>query len=298
MEELKTGNIPTEENKVVLSFLGDDYVADSVIDLGVHFIDKTKIVNHNVVCEKYDDNDKYTFIQHGFQTLNFEPEILELLEPIYKYSSELSPDIKGPHDEDEEIQTCINILEKWIKKKYIELTGETDITCVCSRHLIMRIAGCNETSCQIPGNPLLHLDYMSFDKAYTRQCGEQEIQPIPVSCPDIDKLIDIVNIWFPSKPVRDWPLGFIDIENIKINDYVPIELVVGSKAASLRYKRYEPELRIVYKNNMDVPELYMFRSATKDEYKKGVFHSSFRITHENIQRHSVELRCCVFKNNL
>jgi hypothetical protein len=295
MDELTAGNVPTDENKVTLSFLGDQYLAGSVIDLGIHLIDKTQIVNRNVEFENYDDDRKYTFIKDGFQTLTFESHVLESLRPIYKISNELSPHTQGPSDEDKEIQDCIDILQQWIKKKYVELTGEQNITCVCSRHLIMRITGCDTPSCQIPGNPLMHLDYISFDKAYERQCQEQEKQPLPVVCPTLDKLIDVVNIWFPSKIIKDWPLGFIDGENIQIMDYVPIELVVGSKAASLRHK---PDLRVIYKKNMDVPQVYLFRSATKDASKKGVFHGSFRITDDIIERRSIELRCCVFKNNL
>jgi hypothetical protein len=293
LEILKVGNTPTEPNKVILSFLGEYYLAGSLIDLGYHLVDKKKLENHNVPYEAYDNIGKYTLVQDGFQTLSFEPEMVKLLEPIYKYSAELSPNTPGPSDEDEKIQECIDILQEWIKNKYSELTGETDITCVCSRHLIMRVAGCNKKSCHIPGNPLMHLDYISFDKAYERQCEEQEHQPIPVKCPKIDKLIDVINVWFPSKMVKDWPLGFINIQNVEIKDYIPIELVTGSKACSMRYKE---EVSVIYKNDMKQPEVHMFRSATKDESKKGVLHGSFRITDKDIQRHSIELRCCIFKN--
>ena len=294
---LCSGNPPTEKGKVTLSFLGEKYLAGSMIDLGIHLLDKTKIVNHNVNYDSYNDINKYTFIKDGFQTVTFDEETLSLLNPIYNYSYDLKPDEPGPTDEDIEIQNCIDILQEWIKNKYTELTGDSDIICICSRHLIMRIAGCNKDSCQIPGNPLMHLDYLSFKNAYERQCEEQEYHPIPVVCPDISELIDVVNIWFPSKCVKDWPLGFIDINNVEIADYVPIELVVGSKAASLRYK---PNLRVIYKNNMKPSEVYMFRSATNetDDTQRGVVHGSFRITQENIPRHSIELRCCIFRKKL
>ena len=293
--ELIAGNAPTEVNQVVLSFLGDEYLSSTVIDLGVHFIDKTKILNKNVDFVKYDDINEYTFIKNGFQTTFFDSEMMTKLTPVYDYSRSLSPTDPGPSDEDPEIQTCIDSLQNWIKTKYIELTGEDDIEVVCSRHLIMRIAGCDSTSCQIPGNPLMHLDYISFDAAYERQCLEQEKQPIPVVCPAIENLIDVVNIWFPSTEVNDWPLGFLDTDKVDIKDYVPIQIVSGSNASSLRYK---PDLRVLYKNNMVPPEVHFFRSATKDSTKKGVIHGSFRITNEPIQRRSIELRCCIFKNRI
>ena len=52
-EELVAGNPPTEENKVVVSFLGEDFLAGSVVDLGVHLLDKKIIDTKNIDCEKY-----------------------------------------------------------------------------------------------------------------------------------------------------------------------------------------------------------------------------------------------------
>ena len=42
LEILKAGNTPTEPDKVILSFLGEDYLAGSLIDLGHHLLDKKK----------------------------------------------------------------------------------------------------------------------------------------------------------------------------------------------------------------------------------------------------------------
>ena len=83
---------------------------------------------------------------------------------------------------------------------------------------------------------------LNFDKAYERQCEEQ--QPTNTcKCPEIDKLIDVINIWFTSKMVVDCPFGFINMQNIEIRDYIPIELVVGSKPCSMRYKE---DLSVIY----------------------------------------------------
>ena len=291
--ELKAGNPPTIPEHVVLSFLGEEYLAGTVIDLGVHALDKTKITNNNVHCIPYDDIREYTFQTYGFQTLEFDEKMIKDLRPLYEYSRNLKSNVAGPSDEDPIIQQSIDILEKWMTDKYTELTGETNIKVVCSRHLIMRIAGCDTKSCQIPGNPLMHLDYINFEAAYDRQCRDQERQPIPVECPKLDQLIDIVNLWFPSEPIQDWPLGFINTDAIQIKDYIPIQLVSGSHSCSMRYK---PELEVIYKNNMKPPEVYIFRSATQDSSKKGVMHGSFRIIDEPIKRYSMEIRCCIFKN--
>lgn len=293
-EELVAGNPPTEENKVVVSFLGEDFLAGSVVDLGVHLLDKKIIDTKNIDCEKYEDIKKYTFEENGFQTVTFDEEMMNKLKGLYKISENLTPTERIDMEEDPQIQEYINILQEWIKSKYTELTGETDIIAVCSRNLIMRIAGCDESSCQIPGNPLMHLDYISFKATYDRQCLEQEQYTYPTECPGFEDMIDVVNIWFPTFEVQDWPLGFIDIDSVEIRDYVPIELVVGSKSSSLRYKE---GLKVIYKDSMQPSEVYLFRSATKDSSKKGVIHGSFRITDEPIQRKSIELRCCIFKNN-
>lgn len=74
---LKAGNEPTEEGKVVISFLGDNYLAGSVIDLGVHLIDNNKINNQNVNCIKYENINDYKFIEKGFQTLEFDENMMQ-----------------------------------------------------------------------------------------------------------------------------------------------------------------------------------------------------------------------------
>ena len=64
--------------------------------------------------------------------------------------------------------------------------------------------------------------------------------------------------------------------------------------------RYKDNVRIVYKKNMKQKEAYVFRSATDSNdiiNKKGVMHSSFRITDENHLRKSAELRFLIFRNN-
>uniref|UniRef100_A0A6C0B2K1 Uncharacterized protein n=1 Tax=viral metagenome TaxID=1070528 RepID=A0A6C0B2K1_9ZZZZ len=291
--ELKPGNAPTEENRVVLSFLGDGFLADSLIDLGLHALDKTQITNNNVNVKPYSNMDDYKFIENGFQTLQFDVEDMSHLSSVFEKSKNLEPTDKFPDWQDEHVQSSINFLESWIKKKYTELTGIDNITAVCSRHLLFRLAGCNAESCQIPGNPLMHLDYISFDATYDRHCLEQQQWAIPIKCPPKKQLIDVINIWFPTTNVQDWPLGFLNINNIEIRDYVPVQLVSGSQAASIRFKE---GLEAIYKENMKESEVYFFRSATKNAEKKGVVHGSFRITSEQKTRRSIELRCCIFKN--
>jgi hypothetical protein len=297
---LEPGNIPIEENKVVVTLLNDNYLSNDIINLGVHSVDKTKITNVSIDSEDYFDIEKYTFIKDGFQTLTFEPETMDKIKLIYEASQQLSPtDSKEsiPKTDSQFIQNSIDVLQDWVKNKYTELTGKTNIVVVCSRNMMFRVAGCDKESCQVSGNPLMHLDYLNFEATYKRQCLENYLQRTyptikTITCPPESQLIDIVNIWFPTVEVTDWPLGFLNMDNIEIKDYVSIRTGIETDAASIRYK---DGLRAIYKKNMKPPELYFFRSATKDSSKKGVIHGSFRITSENFKRKSIELRCCIFE---
>jgi hypothetical protein len=292
--QLSAASPPIKENEVVITFLGDKYVPDSVIDLGVHLMDKSLVTSESIPAEGYTDITQYKFVEHGFETLIFDEDTRDKLTPIYEISRSLTPSTPSPPDELDSIQSSIDILQNWMKRVYAEKTGNADISVICSRHLILRIAGCSDDSCHIPGNPLIHLDYINFDRTYERQCEEQEKHPIPVACPPKENLIDVVNVWFPTEEINDWPLGFLDIKSVDVKDYVPIQLVVGSHAASIRYK---DNLKVIYKKNMKDPEVYMFRSATGSDEKKGLLHGSFRITPDSFQRKSVELRCLIFKNS-
>jgi hypothetical protein len=287
------GNPPIKANEVIITFLGEEYLADSVIDLGVHLMDKSKVISHSIPVKPYMNLNEYNFVKDGFETVLFDDTTFGNLKPIYEISQQLTPTTLAPPDELPIIQKSIDVLQNWMTKIYAEKTGISNITVVCSRHMILRVAGCDEKTCHIPGNPLIHLDYIDFEKTYERQCLEQEKHPIPVKCPPLEQLIDVVNIWFPTEEVQDWPLGFLDINSVEIKDYVPIQLVVGSHAASMRYK---DGLTVLYKNKMTVPEAYIFRSATQSSEKKGLLHGSFRITDSSYLRKSVELRCLIFKN--
>jgi hypothetical protein len=276
---LNAASPPVKEGEVVISFLGDEYIADSRINLGVHLLDKTKIISHSIPAKAYDDIDEYNFRDDGFETLMFDSSTLSNLQPVYSISHSLTPAMPSPPDELPEIQQSIDTLQSWMKRVYTEKTGISNIEVVCSRHMILRIAGCDSQSCHVPGNPLIHLDYIDFEKTYERQCLEQEKYSMPIKCPPKENLIDVVNI------------GFLKPHNIEIKDYVPVQLVGGSHAASVRHK---DGLSIIYKNNMKVPEVYIFRSATESKDKMGIIHGSFRITDENVLRKSVELRCLIF----
>ena len=289
---LMVGSSPTLDEHVVLSFLGKNFLPTQKVDLGQHALDRTMIESHNIHATPYTDLNEYNFKDHAFQTLQFNEEDKEQLTYIFDKSLELEPASKFPDWTDPHVQRCIHYLEDWIMRKYTEMTGEQNIQAVCSTHLIFRIAGCDKDSCQIPGNPLFHLDYISFDSTYDRHCLEQEQWAIRVHCPPKEQLIDVVNVWFPTTVVQDWPLGFINKEQIDLIDYIPIQIVSGSMAASLRYK---DGLQVTYKDHMEPGEVYMFRSATESPEKKGLMHGSFRITSDPIQRRSIELRCLIFR---
>jgi hypothetical protein len=76
-------------------------------------------------------------------------------------------------------------------------------------------------------------------------------------------------------------------------EYIPIQLVSSSIAASIRYKK---GLNVIYKSNMQPGEVYFFRSATENIHKKGLVHGSFRISDVPSERRSIEIRCCIFKD--
>ena len=298
-KEIYPSSPPINKDEVVITLLGNDFIADSVIDLGAHKLGNN-VVSYSITAIPYDNITTKTLIKDGFQTLEFDEGMMTKLKPIYELTNSLT--VKTPENEDipyqkEQKQKTINFIQDWVKQTYSNIMGinEKDIDVLCSRNLIMRIAGCDKSSCHIPGNPLFHLDYIDFKKTYDRQCLEQEKYVNPVNCPPFENLIDVINIWFPTKPIDDWPLGFINNDNIQIRDYVPVQIVSGSQAASMRYKE---GLNVCYKKNMKPPEVYMFRSATENVDKKGTFHGSFRITDKKLLRYSVEIRCCIFKKGV
>jgi len=285
---------PTERNKVIITFLSDDFIADSKIDLGVHLLDKNKITSYNIHSKPFTELEGTNLRDDGFVTLAFDEDMMKKLKPIYDLTNSLSPSVADDDAITRPIkQKTIDYIQQWVGKKYAELTGMQNFEVLCSRNLIMRIAGCDDKSCHVPGNPLFHLDFIDFEKTYERQCLDQEKYKTPNKCPPLEYLVDVINIWFPTQEIQDWPLGFINNENIEIRDYVPVQIVSGSRAASMRYK---DGLTVSYKKGMKTPEVYMFRSATENVDKKGTFHGSFRISEEPILRYSVEIRCCIFRN--
>jgi hypothetical protein len=298
--EYKSTNSPKKKGEVIVTFLNDRYLAGSIVDLGQHALDKKITESHSIPVEAYNNISQYNVRDHGFQTVKFEKEFWKKLDPIIQESTKLS-DTQGINENllEDITQDPINHLQDWMSTFYSEQfkLNKESIQVVASRHLVLRAAGCSETSCNIPANPLIHLDYIDFDKTYKRQCEDQKIYKYPTICPDKKDLIDVLNIWFPTTDtIIDWPLGFIPLKYTDIPDYIPIELVVGSIAASMRYKK-GLEIKIVYKEKMEPREAYVFRSATdsNDISKKGVMHSSFRITDEKHIRKSAELRLLIFK---
>jgi hypothetical protein len=295
------------------------------MSLGSVDMKKSKNITKYIPTDEYDD-DKYKFDKNGFECININ-SILNDIVPIINKSQRLEiNDIPTSTEWAEPInQNAIDILESFVEKKYKELMNinSDTIKVVASRNLIFRIAGAKVPSNQIPGNPLTHLDYSSFENARKRQCeqfkGFEGNTTNPndypqVKCPENAKMIDFVNIWFPTTLIQDWSLGFIvpkdddiPIANIQVEDYKIIQIVSGSIASSIEPR---DDIKVAYKKDMNLGEAYLFRSATEytekpenaDETfnlndhtknKKGLYHGSFRITDNSFERRSIELRFLV-----
>lgn len=307
MIEFKPGDRPKYKDQVICTFLKDNITATDlkyINDLGFKAImnQYKKFFDVRSIPVDTTSIDKCTLLNDAVVVLSMSNELKHSLMGLRTMSDEIGILIDkygNPYWDDKKLealtQNYINILEKFIKEKYCE-QYDLDITtveAVCSRHLILRAAG-QIFSNVIPGNPLFHLDYNSSDNAYSRQCVNQDMYIFQTHCPEKDNILDIVNIWFPTSEVVDWPLGFIPINHTSlINDFT-IELVSSSQAASLTYK---DEYNVMYKPNMTWGDVYMFRTShiNNNINKKGIYHGSFSISPEPKIRRSCKIRCLLFK---
>ena len=105
----QAGSPPIKKDEVVITFLGEEYLADSVIDLGVHLMDKTKVISYSIPAKAYDDISEYNFRDHGFETVVFDADTLSALNPVYSLSHALTPATPSPPDELPAIQRSIDI---------------------------------------------------------------------------------------------------------------------------------------------------------------------------------------------
>jgi hypothetical protein len=258
----------------------------------------------------YSDITDYNLDKHGFESFNFTDDEWSQLTPIVASSRRMTPENAGNTTELEIKDKAIDVLTQVLERRLYELYGE-EFTIIPSRNLLLRLGGCSKETCYVPQNPLMHLDYIDFINAYERQCNPaHQIDPVTkmpyktlLECPPFEDLVDVLNIWFPTEPVKDWPLGFIPT-NIAVEDYEPYEILSRVIAASLKYR---DGLEVAYKDNMLPKEAYLFRSSTqyftiKDRPdffigKRGAVHGSFRITNEMSLRHSIELRFMVFRKS-
>lgn len=298
-------------NEVAITFISPEHNIANAVGLGAQEVNNSKIITKYIPSDAYTDVKKYQFNTHGFECIDINELLLEpVMNSIVTTSRTISTSNRATSTNwtNKDYQDAIDKLQEFIKNKYYELTGIENIQVVASRHLIFRIAGSTGQSNQIPGNPLTHLDYNNFENAQNKQCetypGNHNVPQ--VNCPKSNsKMIDFVNIWFPTNLVEDWPLGFIvgmDDNNadIPISDYKTIEIVSGSIAASIEPR---DDIKVAYKKNMQPGEAYLFRSATQStkepdtpDNKKGLYHGSFRISNEPAERRSIELRFMIFQS--
>lgn len=260
----------------------------------------------------------FQFKKDGLELIQFTKDQLLKLQPLKNLSSTLPRDhnpqgqpefikliTQFNQNEHRQLQAGIDDLALIVKEWYEKNLG-TRVIVVPSRNIVPRAAGCQHDKCVIPGNPMMHLDYFNFEDAYNAQCDQErqtqwneinEKYGVPAikinSCPDKNNLLDVINLWFPTEDVRDWPLAFMpDIEETK---YTKVQIISGSIAASVPLRKIPAEAKIVYKDEMKWGDAYIFRSATGPD-KKAVLHGSIRITNENFIRRSYECRFLIFKD--
>jgi hypothetical protein len=266
------------------------------------------------------DFSEFSFMEHGLEAVRFTKKQKALLKPIKTISASLPR--KAPlgdypsylkiytqftNDEHHKMQTAIDELATMVKVWYTKTTGDSDIVVIASRNIVPRAAGCDSEKCVIPGNPMMHLDYLTFADAYNAQCDvakqiewnkiltSQGMPPVAVNECDkypLEDLLDVINIWFPTQSVMDWPLAFIP--SLVEPRYTKVQIISGSIAASVPLKKIPAEAKIAYLENMKWGDAYLFR-AVNGPGKPGVLHGSIRISNEKHIRRSFECRMLIFK---
>lgn len=270
------------------------------------------------------DFSEYSFIKDGVEAVKFTKKEKELLNAIRKISATLPrpvPDGDYPAylkvftqftpKEHFEMQRAIDYLANIVKKWYSKTTGKHNIVVIPSRNIVPRAAGAEIKPGVIPGNPMMHLDYLTFSDAYNAQCNIEMQQEwndllsqygVPKSrvndCSSyaLKDLVDVVNVWFPTYEVEDWPLAFIpDLVEPK---FTKVQIISGSIAASVPLKTIPAEATISYMENMKWGDAYFFRAVNGPKNKKGVLHGSIKITKEKHIRRSFECRMMIFKKKI
>lgn len=307
------GGPPIANDEVSLTFLDTAYEYDSaklpLRSLGIFKLAERKqdFVAESVTADAFTDTNKYNLNSHGFQVIKFAEDEWSRLAPIVTASRAMKPSNAGNSTNNAIRDSAIDILTEVVGKHLGNIYGE-DVNIIPSRNILLRLGGCDKETCYVPQNPLMHLDYIDFISAYERQCNpEHQIDPVTrkpyntiLDCPPFEYLVDVINIWFPTEYITDWPLGFI-VNKLGIYDYEPYEILSRVVAASVKYR---PDLTVAYKKDMMPGEAYIFRSANEyfelDDSKSyigkiGALHGSFRISDKPSLRHSIELRFMVFR---
>jgi len=176
-----------------------------------------------------------------------------------------------------------------------ELRGEypDGVVVKCSKTIKPRSSQAKAGPFILPPNTLFHTDYYTAKSSYKRQCLEQDQWDFPMECPPYGDMIDHWNVWFPLTAVKDWPLGFLDLQDFA--RFIPVMMVQNSTAASMKY---HPDVGSVkYVKDMAWGDMYVFRSGTSQR-GVGPMHTSFPITtKKESPRFSLEARCMLFKKH-
>ena len=305
---------------VVLTALKDNVVENSRIGgLGAG---ELQVGASRYAMASSSDFTEFSFASDGLELYNFSEQEMINLNSIKEISKTLPRKDPGAHVPDyaksfvqytpEEhgiLQHSIDYLSMIVKEWYTKIF-KVNVDVIPTRNIVPRAAGCDQTKCVIPGNPMMHLDYFSFSDAYDAQCNVERQNEINADlarfgipntivndCRNYNKedMIDLVNIWFPTGPVHDWPLAFMPF--IQEQEYIKVQIISGSIASSVPLRKIPAEAKIIYKNNMTWGDAYLFRSASCPEQgKKGILHGSFRISNDDHIRRSFECRFMIFKH--
>jgi len=155
------------------------------------------------------------------------------------------------------------------------------------------------------GNPLLHVDYPSLEHVFESKVRKWLQQRAATRHFEPGQLIDILNVWIPTKQVENWNLGFVKAGSMgNSRQCVKVQFCSQyiSLAASSRCLR--SGVRLLYAGGLNWGQAWVFKSGFEARQKNisnisfvnAPFHSSFLLGVQSGSRHSAELRCAVLQS--
>lgn len=153
------------------------------------------------------------------------------------------------------------------------------------------------------GNALFHTDYPSFESVLESKihkwCGTTNGSTAAVRVEDV---MDVINVWIPTRAVQNWHLGFIRPETVQNPANMRrVQFCDGYYSSGALASNLQSRPSVHYARNMTWGDAWIFKSANKEEYGKPIsyspLHGSFRLGSTPGGRTSVELRCAAIKKS-